>query len=167
MTQNKKQLRAAIIIASDRCSRAEAQDLTGPALQYFLTGNGWHVTGVRIVPDDIKQLSAAIAEPADSSAADLILIAGGTGLGPRDVTPEATRPLLDKELPGIGECMRAAHRAKNPRADLSRAIAGTRKMSLIINLPGSPAGAQESLSSVLQLAGHALAMLSGEGHQHA
>lgn len=157
-------LRAAVLVTSDRASRGEYADLTGPALRAFLEERGWEVADVRVVPDEREAIRIALLSLCDARVAPLLLTAGGTGLGPRDVTPEATRDILERELPGVPEAMRVLGAAKSPRAALSRAIAGSRGRCLIVNLPGSPKGAVESLECVLDVIPHALEMLSGGGH---
>jgi molybdenum cofactor synthesis domain-containing protein len=157
-------LTAAILVVSDRCSRGESEDLTGPRLAGFLEGRGWRVVARKVVADDAEAIGAALREWADAGTAALILTAGGTGLGPRDLTPEATRAVLDREADGLVFLMRAEGLKHTPRAVLSRGIAGTRKGSLVVNLPGSPAGAEESAAAILDLVPHALAMMRGEGH---
>lgn len=156
--------RAAILVTSDRASCGQYEDLTGPALKTFLCDRGWQVAEVRVVPDDKAAIAGILAAWCDAGIAGLVLTAGGTGLGPRDVTPEATRSVLEKELPGLPEVMRARGMAKTPHAALSRALAGSRGATLILNLPGSPRGAVESLEVVLELIPHALEMLQGGGH---
>ncbi|MEK7477219.1 MAG: MogA/MoaB family molybdenum cofactor biosynthesis protein [Candidatus Coatesbacteria bacterium] len=157
-------LTAAILVVSDRCSRGEAEDTTGPRLAAFLESRGWRVAALRVVPDVAGGIQAAIREWADGGVAGLILTAGGTGLGPRDVTPEATAAVLDRQADGLVFLMRAEGLKHTPRAVLSRGLAGTRKSSLVVNLPGSPAGAEESAAAIIDLVPHALAMMQGEGH---
>ena len=159
-----KGLSAAILVTSDRASRGQYQDLTGPALAAFLSKRGWQVAKTSVIPDDWETISRTLHTWCDTRVAQLFLTAGGTGLGPRDVTPEATRMILEKELPGLPEVMRARGSTKSPHAALSRAIAGSRGECLIVNLPGSPKGAVESLECVLDLIPHALEMLRGGGH---
>lgn len=159
------ELTAAILVTSDRASRGEYPDLTGPALEELLRHRGWRVVEIRVVPDEREAISRALRSWCDAGAASLLLTAGGTGLGPRDVTPESTRDVIERDLPGIPEVMRARGSAKSPHAALSRAIAGSRGKCLIVNLPGSPRGAVESLECVLDLIPHALEMLGGGGHE--
>lgn len=157
-------LSAAILVTSDRASLGQYQDLTGPALAAFLMERGWRVAAVQVVSDDKEAIAGILRAWCDASLAGLVLTAGGTGLGPRDVTPEATRDILEKDLPGLPELMRSRGSAKTARAALSRAVAGSRGACLIVNLPGSPKGAVESLECVLELLPHALEMLRGGGH---
>lgn len=160
-----KGLSAAILVTSDRASRGEYEDLTGPALGAFLVERGWRVVAIQVVPDDREAIAGILRAWCDADLAGLVLTAGGTGLGPRDVTPEATREILDKDLPGLPELMRIKGSAKTPRAALSRAVAGSRGSCLIVNLPGSPAGSVESLECILDLIPHAVEMLQGGGHE--
>jgi molybdopterin adenylyltransferase len=157
-------MRVAVLTVSDSVSRGEREDLSGPAVIAFCRGQKWEVvTGLRVADDpaDIREQLRALA---DKSRVDLILTTGGTGLGPRDNTPEATQAVVERIVPGIAEEMRRKGSAKVPTALLSRAIAGTRHRSLIINLPGSPTGAVESLESIAQLLPHALDVLAGGTH---
>lgn len=155
---------AAILVTSDRASRGQYEDRTGPALAVFLMERGWRVLAVQVAQDDRAGIAQILKAWCDADLAGLVLTAGGTGLGPRDVTPEATRDILDKDLPGLPEIMRSRSSAKTPRAALSRAVAGSRGACLVVNLPGSPKGAVESLECVLDLIPHALEMLRGGGH---
>jgi len=151
----------AVLTISDRCSRGEAQDTAGPAVVALLR-RIWPEAEIEtaLVPDDLDMIRARLTAWAAQDAA-LILTAGGTGLGPRDRTPEATRGVLDREAPGIAEAMRASGAAKNPMAWLSRGVAGTRGNTLIVNLPGSLRGAQESLTAILALLRHGLETIAG------
>lgn len=151
--------RAIVIVISDRGARGERPDQTAPRLEVALRDAGIVLSETRTVPDERAQIATALRESAER--ADLILTTGGTGLGPRDVTPEATHDVLERELPGFGEAMRAASRAKTPFADLSRATAGSLGSALIVNLPGSPNGAVECLSAVLPAVRHAVKLLRG------
>lgn len=152
--------RAVVVIVSDRGSTGERPDTTAPRLVEALAARGIVAEQPpTIVPDDRTQIAAAIRLA--STRADLVLTSGGTGLAARDVTPEATRDVLDRELPGFGESMRAASRLKTPFADLSRATAGSIGAALVVNLPGSPKGALECLEAVLPAIPHALAVLRG------
>lgn len=154
-------MKVAVIVASDRASRGEREDGTGPALEEAARELGFDVAAVAVEPDDVDALAARIVEFADILKADVVLTAGGTGLGPRDVTPEATRRVVDREVPGIAEVMRAKSLAVTPNAMLSRAAAGTRGTCLIINLPGSPKAAVECLGFIAPALEHAVETLRG------
>ena len=151
----------AVLTVSDRCSRGEAEDTAGPAAVALLR-QVWPEAEIEValVPDEPDRISALLTEWAERRVR-LILTVGGTGLGPRDRTPEATRKVLDREAPGIAEAMRASGAARNPMAWLSRSVAGTRDNTLIVNLPGSLRGAQESLTAILLLLRHGLETMAG------
>ena len=155
-------MRAAILTVSDRSHRGERPDLSGPALAQFLTERGLEVAPICIVPDDASEISAQLIAWADSGLIDLILTTGGTGVSPRDITPEATRPVLDREIPGIPEVMRATSLAKTAYAMLARGVAGIRGSALILNLPGSPKGAVENLAAVWVAIPHAVGKIQGD-----
>lgn len=150
---------ALLILASDRVARGERQDRTAEGIRAELEARGVVLLGVRVVPDEQAALRQALVEAC--AEADIVLTSGGTGIGPRDITPEATRAVLEREIPGLGEAMRAVSRGKVPTADLSRAIAGTRGRALIVNLPGSPAGARECLAAILPALLHGAKLLAG------
>ncbi len=152
-------LRVAVLTVSDRSARGQRADESGPAVERLVVDAGWEMTGIATVPDEAVAIDEAIRALSDDSTADLILTAGGTGLGPRDVTPEVTRALLDREVPGIPEVMRHAGMASTPYAALSRQVAGQRGRTLIVNLPGSPRAATECLRSVLVLLPHAIELI--------
>jgi len=154
-----------VLTVSDRCSQGVQTDTAGPAVAAQLH-NQWPVAELRpaLVPDDEEQIAAELIAFAHAGAA-LILTVGGTGLGPRDRTPEATRRVLDREVPGLAEAMRASCAEKTPFAWLSRGVAGMRNGTLIVNLPGSLRGATESLAAILPLLGHALEIAAG-GQRH-
>jgi molybdopterin adenylyltransferase len=153
--------KAWVITVSDRCFSGEAEDRSGPALAELLAGNAFEVTGRELVPDEQPQIAAAI-RAGIAAGADLVVTTGGTGLAQRDVTPQATLPLLDYEIPGFGEEMRRVGAVKTPNALLSRSLAGVSGSTLVLNLPGSVAGATESLQAVLPVLGHALRLLAGD-----
>jgi molybdopterin adenylyltransferase len=155
-------MKAVILTISDRGSRGERVDTSGPALASWLRERGVDVLHGVILPDDEAQISRTLADVADRGEADLVLTTGGTGISPRDVTPDATMRVLEKVLPGFGEVMRAAGREKLATAVISRAMAGIRKRTLIINLPGSPNGAVESLAAVWAAVPHAIEKLQGD-----
>ncbi|MEW5829148.1 MAG: MogA/MoaB family molybdenum cofactor biosynthesis protein [Chloroflexota bacterium] len=152
-------LRFGILTASDRSARGERPDASGPALVELIELQGWQVTRQMVLPDDLRELRQTLIEWADESALDVILTTGGTGFSPRDVTPEATLSVIERQAPGLAEAMRADSLAKTPHAMLSRAVAGIRGRTLIINLPGSPKGAVENLKVVLPVLAHAVELL--------
>ncbi len=152
---------AAIITVSDRASAGIYEDKTGPVLIEMLSNAGYDVRETLVIPDEQDQIESALIRLADRNTA-LILTAGGTGFSPRDVTPEATTSVCQRMVPGIPEAMRVASMRITPRGMLSRAAAGIRDHSLIINLPGSPKAAKENLESVLPALAHGVAMMQGE-----
>lgn len=152
----------AIVTVSDRSAAGERADAAGPALRDLLEGEGYEVTSATVVPDDRPRIEAAITEAAASDVA-LCVTTGGTGLGPRDVTPEATAAVCDRLVPGIGEAMRTASAQITPYAWLSRATAGTLGRTLVVNVPGSPRAAVENLSAVLKPVAHGIRTLRAEG----
>jgi molybdenum cofactor synthesis domain-containing protein len=151
----------AILTVSDSTVAGTREDLSGPTLQKRCEELGWVVTERILTNDDENAIATILADRADRFAASLILTTGGTGVAPRDVTPEATRRVLDREIPGIAELMRFDGRAQTKFSVLSRALAGSRKRSLIVNLPGSPKGALHSLNTIADLAPHAIELLQG------
>lgn len=155
-------MKAAILTVSDKGYRGEREDRSGPALAAWLGERGVQVVWTRVLPDQTADIAAQLIEWADSLVCDLILTTGGTGVSPRDVTPEATRRVLEREIPGLGEAMRAASLAKTPFAMLSRAVAGVRGRALLVNLPGSPAGAIENLEAIWAAVPHAVKKVQGD-----
>ena len=155
-------LRAHILVLSDKGSRGEREDTSGPALRSFLTTRKVEVVGLEILPDEKSLIADRINSLAGEGACDLVVTCGGTGVSPRDVTPEATRDVIEIELPGFGERMRAASLEKSPHAIVSRAIAGIRTGCLIINVPGSPRAATENLAAVWDAVPHTVAKLQGD-----
>ena len=153
---------AGVLTISDKGSQGARQDESGEVIAELLRSNGYSVVARHIVPDERVTISETLMAWADRSALTLIVTTGGTGLSPRDVTPQATADVMDYEVPGMAEAMRAHSLATTPHAMLSRALAAVRKTSLIINLPGSPRGARENLSVLLPALEHALAKLSGD-----
>lgn len=152
--------RAAVITVSDRASAGVYEDRTGPAVAAFLAERGYEVAGVRVVPDERAQIEAALVEGASRDVA-LVLTCGGTGFSPRDVTPEATEAVCERRVPGLPEAMRAASARITDRAWLSRATAGIRGRTLVVNLPGSPRAAVENLEAVVGPLAHGLDILRG------
>ena len=155
---------AAVITVSDLGSRGLRQDTSGPAICAMLEEAGFSIAHTAIVPDEKEQISAALCDCADQRSIDLIVTTGGTGLSPRDVTPEATLAVLEREIRAIPVAMWVEGLKITPRAMLSRAVAGTRGSSLILNLPGSEKAARENLTAVIGALEHALHMIAAEGH---
>ena len=155
-------IRFGILTLSDRASRGERADASGPALADLIHAQSWSVVEQAILPDEESAIRAALTAWADSGRFDIILTTGGTGFAPRDVTPEATRAIIQRDAPGLAEVMRAESLKKTPHAMLSRAIAGIRGRTLVINLPGSPKGATENLETILPVLSHAVQLLKDD-----
>lgn len=155
-------IRFGILTLSDRSSRGERADTSGPGLANLILTQGWSVTEQAILPDEESTIRAALTEWADSSKFDIILTTGGTGFALRDVTPEATRAVIQRDAPGLAEIMRSESLKKTPHAMLSRAVAGIRGRTLIVNLPGSPKGALENLQTILSVLPHAVQLLKDD-----
>jgi molybdopterin adenylyltransferase len=160
-------LRIGILTVSDRSARGERPDTSGPALAQIVTEQNWIVTRQAILPDDLVSLQNALASWADSGDFDIVLTTGGTGFSQRDVTPEATRSIVERPAPGLAEAMRAASLQVTPHAMLSRATAGIRGATLIVNLPGSPKAAVENLQVILPVLPHAVQLLTGDPQSEA
>ena len=158
-TNSEQQIRFGILTLSDRSARGERADASGPALAHVIESHGWSVAKQSMLPDHESAIRELLTDWADSTELDVILTTGGTGFSPRDVTPEATRAVIQREAPGLAEAMRAASLKITPHAMLSRVVAGIRKKTLIINLPGSPKGAVENLQVVLPVLPHAVQLL--------
>ena len=154
------QIKAVVLTISDSASRGEREDLSGPAVVAELVAIKVDIVATELLPDERDIIASRLREMSDAGIADLIVTTGGTGLSPRDVTPEATRDVIDREAPGLAELMRAESVKITPLAALSRAVCGVRRRTLIINLPGSVRGARENLASIVRLLPHAIALLS-------
>ena len=154
-------IRVAVITISDSAVAGTRADASGPALRERAASLGWHVVAHELLPDEQPQIAAALARIADSGQASVLLTTGGTGVALRDVTPEATRAVIEREVPGLAELMRAEGLKHTPKAVLSRGIAGLRGRTLIVNLPGSPKGAVESLDAIAHLIPHVVDLLEG------
>jgi molybdenum cofactor synthesis domain-containing protein len=157
-------MRVAILTISDSAARGARRDESGPAVRARCEARGWQVVAAQLLPDEAGMIEARLIELADAVRADLILTTGGTGLGPRDVTPEATLAACSRQVPGLAERMRAVGSQTSPRAVLSRAVAGVRHQTLIVNLPGSPRGAVEAFDAIADLLPHAVEILRGARH---
>ncbi len=157
-------MRAAVLTCSDRCSRGEAADTSGPYVAGRLEEEGWDVVETRIVPDEVAVIRAALLHWADEAGVDVIITTGGTGFSMRDVTPEATLQTVDRRAPGIAELIRLEGLKKTPHACLSRGEAGLRGRTLVVNLPGSLKAVRDGMDTLMPLLAHAVRMIAGEGH---
>ncbi|MEI6125454.1 MAG: MogA/MoaB family molybdenum cofactor biosynthesis protein [Pseudomonadota bacterium] len=151
-----------VLTISDKGFAKEREDTSGPAVCELLKSIGAVIERFEIIPDEIQAITAKLMEYADTLQLDLVVTTGGTGVAPRDITPDATRKVLDKDIPGMAEAMRMESFKKTPHAVISRAMAGIRKKTLIINLPGSPRGATENLQVVLQAIPHTVKKIKGD-----
>ncbi|OGP19448.1 MAG: molybdenum cofactor biosynthesis protein [Deltaproteobacteria bacterium RBG_16_66_15] len=156
-------MRAAVVTLSDRSFRRERPDASGPAVAEMLRSLPAEIVQQVVIPDEIPRIRRALLFLSDNLGLDLVVTTGGTGVDPRDVTPEATREILDREVPGMAEAMRAESRKRVPTAMLSRALVGIRGKTLIVNLPGSPGGARENLAVLLPAIPHAIGKIRGTG----
>jgi molybdenum cofactor synthesis domain-containing protein len=159
-------LRIAILTTSDAGARGERADTSGDAIVAWSKTRGGNVVARDLVPDDTVEIVRRLTKWADDDAADLVLTTGGTGLSPRDFTPEATRAVIERDAPGIAERMRVASMSSFPRAALSRGIAGVRARTLIINLPGSPGGVRDGLAALDPIIDHAIKIVRGDSTDH-
>ena len=159
-------LRLAILTVSDACSRGERRDKSGELIAEWCEAAGWSIAARDVVPDERALITTRLLEWADRGDLDVVLTTGGTGFGPRDVTPEATRPVLEREAPGLAEEIRRRGLASTPHAVLSRGLAGTRGAALVVNLPGSPGGVRDGLAVLRPLLPHVCALLRGESPSH-
>ncbi len=158
-------IKVAIITVSDKGAQGQREDISGKTIEKVLQPVGADVIWYTIVPDELNLIKAALIEAIEVHKADLVLTTGGTGFSKRDVTPEATSAVVERNVPGISEIIRMESFKKTPHALLSRAVAGIRGRSLIINLPGSPKGVRESLNVVLKALPHGIAILKGEASE--
>ncbi len=154
--------RVGILTLSDRGARGEREDLSGPAIREVLASGPYRVERYDVIPDDRDRIASTLIAWADSGELDLILTTGGTGVAPRDVAPEATRDVIDREVPGMAEAMRWASLQKTPHAMISRAVVGIRGTVLVVNLPGSPKAARENLEVLLPALPHAIEKIQGD-----
>jgi molybdenum cofactor synthesis domain-containing protein len=155
-------IRAAILTVSDRGSRGERVDLSGPEISRIVEAAGMEIVERRIVPDEKEAIRRTLLEWCDQREVDLLLTTGGTGVSPRDVTPDATREVIEREIPGMAEAMRRQSSTLTPHAMISRAVAGIRGRTLIVNLPGSPKGARENLLVLMDALPHAIEKIRGD-----
>ncbi|MHC1784811.1 MAG: molybdenum cofactor biosynthesis protein B [Anaerolineaceae bacterium] len=162
-----RQIRVGILTVSDRSSRGEREDLSGPALVNLVESQGWQAVEIGLVPDDIEAISKKLNEWVQSGRLELILTTGGTGFAPRDVTPEATLQVIDRLSPGLSEYMRAESMKFTPHAALSRAVSGIVMKTLIINFPGSPRAAAENFNVILPLLPHAVELIQEDSSAEA
>jgi len=157
-------IKVAILTVSDTCAQGRREDFSGPAIRDILSAGGFEICAMRVVADDRDAIMHELVRFSDECGCDLVFTTGGTGLGPRDVTPEATALVCERLVPGLGELMRAEGRKKTPNAMLSRGIAGLRGGTLIVNLPGSPRAVRECLEAIGGILPHAIEMMRGGGH---
>jgi molybdopterin adenylyltransferase len=157
-------IKAAILTISDSCSVGKRDDISGGTINEILSKNNFEICQKKIVPDDLEKITNVLMHFSDIDSIDVVLTTGGTGLGPQDVTPEATASICERTVPGISEILRSEGFKKTPNAVLSRGLAGIRKNTLIVNLPGSPKAVRENLEIILDILPHAVEMIHGGGH---
>ncbi|MCX5638131.1 MAG: MogA/MoaB family molybdenum cofactor biosynthesis protein [Planctomycetota bacterium] len=157
-------IRVAILTVSDSCALGKREDISGQAIEDMLSRDKFEICEKRIVPDDQDAIAGELMYFSDEAGFDLVFTTGGTGLGPRDVTPEATVSVCERIVPGLGEVMRVEGLKRTPNAILSRGMAGTRRNTLVINLPGSPSAVRECLELIVGILPHAVEMMRGGGH---
>jgi len=155
--------RVGILTLSDKGARGEREDKSAGVIRDIISRMQWEVAAYQVIPDDLEIIKETLIHYCDQEKLDLVLTTGGTGLGPRDNTPEATRAVIEREVPGLAEVMRLESLKKTSRAMLSRAVAGIRHRTLIVNLPGSPKGAQECLEAIMPALPHGLEIMTGRG----
>ena len=157
-------IKVAILTVSDTCSQGSREDVSGHTIVEMLAEDNFEICEKKIIPDDLEAIADELRRFSDEAGVDVVLTTGGTGLGPRDVTPEATASVCQRMVPGFGEIMRAEGLKKTRNAILSRGTAGVRNKTLVINLPGSPKAVRESLEIILDVLPHAVKMMLGGGH---
>jgi len=157
-------IKVAILTISDKCSEGKREDVSGRLIEEILPKAVFDVCEKSIIPDDFRTIAGALRDLSDQKGVEIVLTTGGTGLGPRDVTPEATATVCDRMVPGLSEVLRSESFGRAPNAVLSRGVSGMRENTLIINLPGSPKGVRESLEIILNVLPHAVEMIHGGGH---
>ena len=162
-----EQIRAVVITASDACARGERADASGQALVELLRESGAEIVAAEVLPDDLDPLAERLRAYADRPDVNLIVTTGGTGLAPRDNTPEATRAVIEREAPGLAEAMRAETLRQTPTAMISRGVCGIRAGALIVNLPGSPRAVRECFAVIRPVLGHAVTLMAGGTHEEA